>query len=295
MDGTAILAYADEQGKVIPFKKDDDEWPGVWRTIRGRRVFIREGEDIKDAMARSLAGTRPFEGLRKEIFTTYGVSIDGDQIKDSVVASHISVQVGEALKGLYASSPAVEDAIRHSAYGSGGMKVVLYPRKTIFNEEHRKGAIAFYNRKTNTMSIATGLQVNLNAVTKSKVGTGFSVGQDFHSIFAHELGHGVSGRLAVLASQKGVLAGKELYDSKPKEYWQKSVSTYAGTNNRELMAEAFSAYTHPRYSEGKGLPPELIKVFEAAGIKSGTRKYSDEAFVTPSTTGVDARSRVFRP
>lgn len=29
---------------------------GVWRTIHGRRVFIAEGEDIKDALQRSLSG-----------------------------------------------------------------------------------------------------------------------------------------------------------------------------------------------------------------------------------------------
>lgn len=29
------------------------EEKGVWRTVRGRRVFIEEGQSLKDAMAKS--------------------------------------------------------------------------------------------------------------------------------------------------------------------------------------------------------------------------------------------------
>ena len=31
---------------------EDDEEGGVWRTVMGRRIFIREGEDVQDAFRR---------------------------------------------------------------------------------------------------------------------------------------------------------------------------------------------------------------------------------------------------
>lgn len=46
-----VLAYADAEGNV--FALDDGGHEGVWRTIHGRKVFIREGEDLTSALTRS--------------------------------------------------------------------------------------------------------------------------------------------------------------------------------------------------------------------------------------------------
>lgn len=53
---------APKEGEEIPEEKQtaemrlyaEEEGPGVWRTVRGRRVFIREGEDLDSALKRSL-------------------------------------------------------------------------------------------------------------------------------------------------------------------------------------------------------------------------------------------------
>ena len=38
--------------------KFDSYAGGVWRTINGRKIFIADGEDVKDAMEKSLTGDR---------------------------------------------------------------------------------------------------------------------------------------------------------------------------------------------------------------------------------------------
>lgn len=47
----ALRCYAEQVG-------------GVWRTVRGRRIFIKEGETAADAMKRSLGGRGPGPGTR---------------------------------------------------------------------------------------------------------------------------------------------------------------------------------------------------------------------------------------
>jgi len=36
-----------------------------------------------------------------------------------------------------------------------------------------------------------------------------------------------------------------------------------------MFAEAFAAYTHPGYQQSKGIAPELVFLFEKAGVKKG--------------------------
>lgn len=48
-----------EKGRVLRqriAKLAEDDSDGVWRTVRGRRVFIREGESVGEALKRSLVG-----------------------------------------------------------------------------------------------------------------------------------------------------------------------------------------------------------------------------------------------
>lgn len=59
MDGLSPLEYI--ASLVVPPKKEKDygeTTEGVWRTIRGRRVFIKEGETPEEAIARSLRTSR---------------------------------------------------------------------------------------------------------------------------------------------------------------------------------------------------------------------------------------------
>ena len=61
-------------------KLADDSTDGVWRTVRGRRVFIREGEDFDSALKRSLGGegeNKTFSPVLKEADAKTSVTMGG--------------------------------------------------------------------------------------------------------------------------------------------------------------------------------------------------------------------------
>ena len=90
--------------------------------------------------------------------------------------------------------------------------------------------------------------------TTLTVGKGrHNVAKDFRSIIAHEIGHLVMPKFEDQIREKFRI----IYDSQPKEYWEKAVSTYAGTDDHELFGESFAAWTHPDYVEG--MLPAIIE------------------------------------
>jgi SPP1 gp7 family putative phage head morphogenesis protein len=86
-----------------------------------------------------------------------------------------------------------------------------------------------------------------------------SIENSLTGTYRHELGHAYHDSLTLSQQNKFI----KVWDSIPKRRWQKDVSQYAGTNMQELFAEAFSAYTHPKYGVGgKRLPKSLHSFFE---------------------------------
>lgn len=60
-----------------------DGYFGVWRTMGGRRVFIRDGEDLPSAMERSRKFKPEEQKLRKLLYNEYPkISYDADYDKD---------------------------------------------------------------------------------------------------------------------------------------------------------------------------------------------------------------------
>lgn len=55
-DITILQRGKDAQTILRIHETDDSGHEGVWRTVRGRKVFIREGEDFDSALKRSLGG-----------------------------------------------------------------------------------------------------------------------------------------------------------------------------------------------------------------------------------------------
>jgi SPP1 gp7 family putative phage head morphogenesis protein len=101
-----------------------------------------------------------------------------------------------------------------------------------------------------------------------------NVGNDIHAVLRHELGHTVHYRMKAKDWRKW----QAIYDSRSPEAWH-SISTYAGTNSKELFSECFAAWTHPNYGTirhaGRIKLPDVIEKFFDKYIgrpKSGSAK-----------------------
>jgi len=235
----------------------------------------RPGEVGGSSSEGGVESIRSSTDLSKELSEKYGVHIhvaDGvsPQRADAIISHSHAV-----ISSLSDSSPLVAQSLRQSAYGAGGLKIEILKGKMVWSEEHQENAFATYQKETNTLKIASGLNTS-GASAAPHIGNQYNVGTDFRTVMSHEIGHAVSGKIVMEAHKQGIaLTGKELFDSKSKDYWRSGVSKYSAKNSRELMAESFAAYTHPGYGQTKGLPKEITRIFEAAGIKPGIRKILD--------------------
>jgi len=54
--GYSLRARVRRLAEMDPEKRGDDE--GVWRTVRGRRIFIGKGQSFDDALKQSLGGSK---------------------------------------------------------------------------------------------------------------------------------------------------------------------------------------------------------------------------------------------
>lgn len=88
--------------------------------------------------------------------------------------------------------------------------------------------------------------------------TGFSVGQDVTTGFLHEFGHHVHMKLMTNSERLDWAAIAKPYLGETANPY---VSIYAKSNDKELFAEAFAAYNHPRYSPGS-LPKDIEEFLE---------------------------------
>jgi hypothetical protein len=159
------------------------------------------------------------------------------------------------------------------------IKITFMPGKFI---SHSEGHPHFgdYDFDTHSIRIASGRSLP-KAQDKPNIG-GWKVGEDFRTVLTHEFGHSLTNRILKAA---GDVSLKELYDSQPKNYWQKNVSQYGATQPAELIAEAFAAYVHPNYSGG--LAPEFVRLFKAARIDSNIIENARETPMLIKATAAD--------
>jgi len=135
--------------------------------------------------------------------------------------------------------------------------------------EGGRRTFAHYRSTEKRLTIATGLRLS-NVAAKPGIGKEL-IGKDLPTVTAHELGHQAMGKIIIEAKKNGWSHESitQLFQSKSKAVWEKAVSKYSATDPHELFAEAFAAWTHPGYQQGKALPPELVSLFEKAGVKKG--------------------------
>lgn len=187
----------------------------------------------------------------------------GASVKDTKRAREIAATLATSIDRLYKNGDFIRQSMLKGGIRNQGITVTLVKGKVLeAKESGGSRAFARYNKGTNTITIASGLRLKARS-SKPTIGQ-FNVGTDFETVLSHEIGHSISGKILIAA---GVDSLTDVFHSKPKAYWEKNVSGYGSKNPVELFAEAFAAYTHPGYGKSKGIAPELVDIFEKAGIK----------------------------
>ncbi len=237
------------------------------------RVIAQElANKLESRKAKKLSKQDSYGRLVAELADTYRIRVAADVTEDTIKVMPLIVQT---IRDLCDCGAPVAKAISSSRL----IDITLDPgphikepdvdNPTICNPSH---AYADYEVDSASLRIAAGLDLEELHQKYPQVGTGeHNVGTDFRTVLAHELGHAVMQDCEDAAREKFQIT----YESRPKEYWESRVSKYAGSSDRELFAECFSAYTHGKYEDN--LPPEVVDFFNRAGLKSNVRSLAKAA------------------
>ena len=109
---------------------------GVWRTVGGRRIFIKDGEDLATAMKRS----GKFKNLKQEIVGYHSSRHDIDKCDDKHFgeSSRGGLTYGD---GIYLSTKIEDSQIYNISDERGSQKtykVTFNPKKAIDDTEYYK-------------------------------------------------------------------------------------------------------------------------------------------------------------
>lgn len=226
-------------------------------------------------------------GLLAELKDTYHLNVQ-DETDGTLDLRDVLQEFYDTLGIIAQHGKLVNDALKGYSLNT----VVLYPGDTI-KEGCYEGGMADYEIDEATLYLAAARAVDKKDATRPlTVGVGeHNVCMDFRSVLAHEMGHLMMPFVEVAMNQKFRIT----YDNHPKEYWEKCVSTYAGTDDHELFGECFAAWTHPQYA-GQ-LPNEIETIFESVGVLSGAElgklaKAKQSKSVTTSEGVVIAASKI---
>jgi hypothetical protein len=131
-----------------------------------------------------------------------------------------------------------------------------------------KGALGKYALGKSRIMLKGKLHEFTESYDEPRVGKGaWTIGDDTASVFRHEFGHYV---YYERMSNKQRFGWDNIHHSLPKATMSMVVSQYGATKKYESFAEAFSAYTHPKYK--KGMMPSVIEGFLATTLKSERTK-----------------------
>lgn len=183
--------------------------------------------------------------------------------RGTVPLNRVLAEVLKIFDSLAASSPLVDAALRSYRL----MTLVIEPgEKLEVGADHPGKGMANFKAEEATFYIAVGRAMDQD-VGPLTLGIGeHNVGTDFHTVLSHEIGHLVMPSLEEASGEVVAI----IFDDHPVEYWESKISTYAGSDSKEMFAEAFAAYVHPQYAGG--LPADIERVFTEAGITAATRK-----------------------
>lgn len=139
-----------------------------------------------------------------------------------------------------------------------GMKLELHAGKTMQDIVNQQVYGVWYQAQKR-MGLAAGLEVQKNFVPTVGKGT-WNVGSDFGTVFRHEYGHRFHGEMTPSQDVQWTSIADN-YVGLNIHKGQTAVSRYAATNERELFAECFAAFTSRKYVRGS-LPSDIEKFLD---------------------------------
>jgi hypothetical protein len=172
-------------------------------------------------------------------------------------ATELARGTGTHIAEMYARFPALEAAMKARRL-TGGLE--LWNESVLLSGDGRslQGFYRYGGGQSPMIRIGTKGSRKVNSL---RIGgrDAFVVSTDYYSTLRHELAHHFQKSMELSRKRKWL----ELWaDSGKKNYFQKKVSFYSGTDSGEAFAEAFSAYTSPLYGTSKTrLLPKQIEAF----------------------------------
>ncbi len=125
-------------------------------------------------------------------------------------------------------------------------------------DELYKRAVGLYDPDFDKLIVSRGVIDKEWVDNKPKIGS-FVADNGSLGVYRHELGHHVFDKLEKFTGARA--AFNDIYNNLNESQIKKGISIYASTNNQEGFAEAFSAYTNPKYGEGKCLDSKIENFF----------------------------------
>lgn len=292
--------YREEIIKIIleAVKKSKTPLAGRWVTIMGRRIFLKKGQklDLKNGItsikvsdkksikekSKKKSGDDLLDAiLNKKLVTKSKIEVpitpikkfDTATKKDTIIktisltpenAKKYKAMIDFEISGMQEFS-GLKDLVSKGKKLSGIDLISKF--STSIGTEGSEGV---YDNSNNKIHLAVGtnktpkdIKEDIPTIGAQKIGSyvtnSFTVGSNINQIFRHEYGHYVYNKL--ISNEQDIRWKVKVSASGTKEYWEKNVSKYSSTNEQELFAESFSAYTSKKYAQSKNKLPKVIEKF----------------------------------
>jgi hypothetical protein len=216
--------------------------------LRGKKNAPSAVADAKATTAKAIREGVPKAHRDLTVKLRCKVSYDGFEDKDQ----------GALLNQLKTIDSAVDEIKKVFPSIDPQLKMVQIENSVTLSKVKASGSYGMFQPRTKSIHLATGYI----STKKPELDVGkesFAVGTDLASTFRHEYGH------AVMDSYR--LNTHAWYSIK--KPGASNISAYAGMSKSECFAEAFSAYTSPKYKKGM-LPKATEQFFDQ--MKSNSKR-----------------------
>lgn len=187
--------------------------------------------------------------------SNHAVDVSNDDVVDM-----LSMKKSDKVQRVVFDDPRVKDIV----YNTHKDMAERFPG---FKEKYEKKPLSLIRGRAEKSSVngsygANTRYMRLNTTpqhqhTTNKVVIGQSqweVEVSVRGVYRHEMGHHMHETVLGKAAQRD---WKSIWKARNKQEWQSTLSRYGATNEFELFAEAFSAFTSPVETEG-GLPDDVL-------------------------------------